>query len=147
MNNDKQELAHQVNELALNMDESLAQRLLFFSEGLKMPLWIIIQNFLLADWARRCASFEVVEGGAPPRIMPEFVKEVLDNGEEKVITGGQLWDNLFNDYKKELTDQKEYIAELKRERDTLLVKYLNTPQGQAENQAANEKAEREAKQG
>ena len=99
------------NDLAVNMDDSLAQRLMLFSEQLQMPLWLIIQNLLLADWARRCASFEV-EGFSPPRIIPEFAREQLEDGTEQVITGESLWNSLVEVYKKELIAQKNNIATL-----------------------------------
>lgn len=102
----KRELEKGCIELSAKMDDSLAHRLVMFSEQLEIPLWLIIQNLLLADWSRRVASFEV-EGTHAPRLMPEFSSETLPDGTKEVITGEELFSTLVEIYKQPLILERE----------------------------------------
>ena len=81
------------------MDKTVLYRLVSISKGLDIPLYLVIQNLLISEWARKAASREVIH---PGQLLPEFAKEVLDDGTKNLITGEQLFNNLFSIYKEEL---------------------------------------------
>jgi hypothetical protein len=105
-----QELQKTFVNLSVKIDSGLGHRIMLFSEQLKIPAWLVIQNLLLADWARRVASFEV-EGADHVNIMPEFQWRVLDNGNRELITGEELYRVLVEYYKQEIKVTKPQVGE------------------------------------
>ena len=140
------EIVMQFIDLPLKMDNTLMIHIKNYSDRLNIPLWLVIQNILISDFAYKQARM-MVEGAHPYRMLPEFIKEVLDDGTEQVMTGEALFSNLIEVYKKEMTTQKDNLAQLEKSRDNLLAKYLSTPQGKAEyeHDVTKAKAEWEAK--
>ena len=94
-------LIEQGKRLFFQMDSSLLNRIQIFSEGLGIEPWLVIQNLLIDQWARTAAKAKV-EGGFVRRLLPEFAKEVLEDGTEKVVTGEPLFSSLVQWYEQEL---------------------------------------------
>ena len=88
------EIVMQFIDLPLKMDNTLMIHIKNYSDRLNIPLWLVIQNILISDFASKQARM-MVEGAIPNRMLPEFVKEVLDDGSEQVQTGEFLFNNLL----------------------------------------------------
>ena len=102
---DSKYIAEQTIELAAKLDVNLWHRIMIFHEQLEIPAWLIIQNILIDHWARHSAR-TLVEGISHKRVLPEFVKNVLEDGSKEVKTGEALWDYLVDIYKAEYTKKK-----------------------------------------
>jgi hypothetical protein len=101
----KQKLTNQNEEILTKMDASVVARLRYFSENLDIPLWMVIQNIIISDWARKAARVEI-EGAHPSRPLPEFVRSGSDKDNMKTLTGSELFDHLTQIYKQELSATK-----------------------------------------
>jgi len=124
---DTDKLIQQGAVLFLNMDSSLLHRLQIFSEELEIPLWMVIQNTLISDWARKAARIEV-EGPDQYRLLPEFITDILDDGTEEPRTGEYLFNTLVQTYKRELKHlrnkkQKEVSEAMQKQQEELIEKY------------------------
>jgi len=131
-------MADQIDSIAL-LDTDLLFRLKYFSDTFNIPYRLVVQNLLIKEWAK-CAAIVEVEGGSPSRAFPEFAKEVLEDGTERVITGEALFNSLVETYKRELTEQKKQVAELEKAYNNILAKYLQTTEGKAELERDRNKA-------
>ena len=98
---DAKEIASQFIEMPLKMDLTLMVRMKNYADRMGVPLWLCIQNILISDFARKTARTRV-EGPNPHRVLPEFTREVLDDGTERVQTGDALFSTLVEMYKQEL---------------------------------------------
>jgi hypothetical protein len=87
--------------LMANFDPSVLIRMRYFSDGLSIPLWQVIQNILISDWARKSARMRVEGPGSQE--LPEFTKETFSDGIERVKTGQDLFNWLKQAYIDELT--------------------------------------------
>jgi hypothetical protein len=131
-------MAEQLDSIAL-LDTDLLFRLKYFSDTFNIKLRLVVQNLLIKEWAR-CAAIVEVEGAQPHQLMPEFAREVLEDGTERVITGESLFNSLVETYKRELIDQKKQVAELEKAYNHILAKYLQTAEGKAELERDRNKA-------
>jgi hypothetical protein len=131
-------MAEQLDSIAL-LDTDLLFRLKYFSDTFNIPLRLVVQNLLIKEWAR-CAAIIEVEGANSHRMLPEFSKELSEDGKENVVTGEDLFNSLVEVYKKELIDQKNNIADLEKSYQTVLAKYLRTAEGKAELERDRNKA-------
>lgn len=97
---DAKEIVQQFIELSLKMDSTLMVRMKHYAERLGIPLWLVIQNILISDFARKTARI-MVEGASPNRELPEFVKSVFEDGIKEIKTGDDLFKYLVEIYKRE----------------------------------------------
>lgn len=110
------ELREQGMMVFSKMPDGLLHRLKWFSEALEIPVWQVVHNLLIDQWARTAARAEV-EGGFVHRLLPEFAKETLGDGTEGLVTGEALFKALVDFYVNEekLKTQDEELE--KRMRD------------------------------
>jgi len=118
-------------DMPKNVDVNLLTNIVNHAESLGISLWQLVEAILIDYYARRTATRQVYGEGVPIPA-PEFVKEILDDGQERAMGGQLLFSNLFEHYKKEIISQKENTAELERRCETLLAKLLKTHEGRAE---------------
>ena len=136
------ELMEQGKMLFSQIDPSLLSRLRIFSEGLEIPMWLVIQNLLIDQWARTAARAKV-EGGFVHRLLPEFAEETLEDGTERLVTGEALFRSLVDWYEQELEqplqDQElaRHMAELNKYKlpgeQSVTVQELQRRQAKGEN--------------
>jgi hypothetical protein len=103
-------------DLMINMDPVLRLRMQEYAKKLDIPLWIVIQNILLKDWAKKMADI-LVNGPQPGKLAPEFSRKKQANGNIEAVTGKELYEFLLKTYKKELLQQKvdKIIKEIPKE--------------------------------
>jgi len=92
------ELEQEARAVFENMPSPLFCRLKFFAEGLGLPLWQVIHNLLIDQWARRAAEAKV-RGGYNPRPLFEFQSRGCPSN---LLTGELLFRNLVQQYESEL---------------------------------------------
>jgi hypothetical protein len=92
--------------LMANIDASLLVRIRFFADGLGIEPWLVIQNILISEWARNAARIKV-NGHDPARLLLEFSRDVYLDGTEKVKTGDDLFNTLFEIYKRQFTLERQ----------------------------------------
>jgi hypothetical protein len=97
---DVQWLIQQGTELMANLEPALFYRMNYFAKELKMPVWLVISNLLIDNWARQAASVEL--GGPNDMVLPCFIRD-----DESTRTGEALFDFLKAYYKQEITLEKE----------------------------------------
>jgi hypothetical protein len=93
-------LQNAINELATNINDSLGQRIMAYAEALGISPYLIIQNWLISEWAKKTARIKF-EGTNTAKIMPEFQWEIKD-GQRELVTGEALFNNLVEYYTQEL---------------------------------------------
>ena len=127
------------NWILSKMDTNVLVRIKYFADELKIPSYLVVQNIIIDHWARQAARI-LVEGANPHRMLPEFPKEVFDNGTEQVVTGEPLFNSLVETYKRELIEQNKRVAELEKAYNHILAKYLQTAEGKVELERDRSKA-------
>ena len=88
--------------LMANMDASVLYRVRSFPQGLELPVWLVVQNTLISEWARKGAKIEV-QGPEGFRILHQFTWSGGDRDSEKPMTSFELFEYLVQTYSSELT--------------------------------------------
>ena len=87
-------------DMPSNMDTNVLANIKTYADGLNIPLWIVIQNILISDFARKQARV-MVEGANPRQLLPEFTFSTKDDGTKEFLTGSDLFKSLVEMYKQE----------------------------------------------
>jgi len=89
-------------------DDNFKEYLMKFSEGVKLPPALVVQNIILAKFARDKAFMDVY--GATESLLFEFPGRTGEDGETYLITGAELFDIIYQMEKQKL--EIEYIDNL-----------------------------------
>ena len=88
-------------DLLSGFDKGFLNMIRSYSEGLKLPEYIIIQNFIIKQIALDQADREI--NGESPKLLDQFIF-IGDGDIRRIMTGDELLQTL----------KKKYITELKR---------------------------------
>jgi len=88
-------------DLLSGFDRGFLDMIRSYSEGLKLPEFIIIQNFIIKQIALDQADREI--NGESPKLLDQFIF-ISDGDTRRIMTGDELLQTL----------KKKYITELKR---------------------------------
>lgn len=97
----RSELVNMALEITVNFDIAVLKELRSFGDALHIPLWLVMQNLLIARMAEQNAEDEVF--GPAPRLSLEFM-----NTTGGVITGKELFDLVKASEIKRITNTESY---------------------------------------
>lgn len=83
------------------MPNSLVYRLKWFAESEGIPVWQVVHNLLIREWAMSAAQAKAA-GGYKPRPLSEFQRRMDDI----LLTGEVLFINLVEQYTKDLQQEE-----------------------------------------
>ena len=86
------------------LDEGFIEYLLKFSEGIKLPPALVVQNIILAKLARDKAEIDVL--GSSEKLLYEFPGRTGEDGETYLITGAELYDMVYQMEKEQLERER-----------------------------------------
>lgn len=95
-------------EMLLGFDDFFLAELSRWAEGLHLPEWIIIQNMVLARFAKQDASETVYEEKSPA--LDEFQYTTRN-----IITGRELYQRFYKDYVKRNAEKR--LSEIRADYD------------------------------
>jgi len=124
---EKQELQDSIQqgiELMLKMDSVLRLRMIRYAERLGIPLWLVIQNILISDFARS-AALARVKGPGAPQLHLEFIKDESPDGKQITRTGDDLFQFLLEIYEQELKPKPELSEALIKAQDKMIEDFKN----------------------
>jgi len=99
--------------LLIGFDVVFWLRMVKFSKSLHIPVWMVIQNFIIKRLARDAA--EIVVHDPKTMFMDEFTFLKKENGDVRTLTGEELFNFFKEKYVKEMMDEKiRFLLEKER---------------------------------
>lgn len=90
---EKTEFVMNAVDMMMNFDNVFLQKIKEYSEGLRVPEYIVIQNMIIKNMALDAAKVETNTWTGKDKLMVEF-QAVNDKGVIKTLTGEELFNNL-----------------------------------------------------
>jgi len=97
-------------DLLSGFDKGFLNMIRSYSEGLKLPEYIIIQNFIIKQIALDQADREI--NGESPKLLDQFIF-VSDGESRRIMTGEELYKILYGNYLKKFTSEYSEIIRKK----------------------------------
>jgi len=100
-------------KLLMGFDEIFYKKMVRYSKSLNIPLFVVVQNFIIKRLAEDAAKTEI--WGPSPVLLDEFVYRKTNNGEIRTTTGEELFNIFKEKYIKELIAERvQFLLEKER---------------------------------
>lgn len=102
---EKTEFIMKAIDMIMNFDDVFLNRIIEYSEGLKVPEYMVIQNMIIKNMALDSAKVETNTWTSKDKLMSEF-QSVNEKGILKMLTGEELFNNLKEQFIFEIKNRK-----------------------------------------
>ena len=92
-------------DMMMNFDDTFLNKIFEYSEGLKVPEYMIIQNMIIKNMALDSAKVETNTWTGKDKLMSEF-QSINEKGILKMLTGEELFNNLKEQFIFEIKHRK-----------------------------------------
>lgn len=111
----KNDFTFKAIDLMMNFDNEFLKYIKFYSKGLHLPEFLIIQNIIIGRMAEEDARKEVF--GSISGLLEEFISTNDENG-PRTLTGEELYKQLkqlkIQEFKKELKEHESFLKNIEQ---------------------------------